>query len=105
MTDGYLLLSRGRQGEADYDRAALCLATGEMFRPALEDEGRRVTIAAVTPGGYLVRLAGIPVRYQTCAPDGTAVENEARVSHYAMMDKADYWNNRPGYREFENPRL
>lgn len=20
-----------------------------------------------------------------------------------MMDKADYWNNRPGYREFENP--
>ena len=103
VTDGYLLLSRGRQGEAGYDRAALCLATGEVFRPALEDEGRRVTIAAVTPGGYLVRLAGIPVRYQTCAPDGTTVENEVRVSHYAMMDKVDYWNNRPNYREFENP--
>lgn len=29
-------------------------------------------------------------------------ENEAILSHYAMMDKEDYWNNRPNYREFQN---
>ena len=63
-----------------------------MFRPDLEDGGQRVTIAAVMPQGYLVRLAGIP-----------AADSEMRLSHYAMMDKTDYWNGRPNYREFTDP--
>ena len=92
VVDGYLLLSRGKQGEKSYDRIALCLATGEMFSPDLEDRGQRVTIAAVTPEGYLVRLRGIPD-----AGNGTL------LSHYAMMNKADYWNNRPLWREFDDP--
>ena len=63
-----------------------------MFRPDLEHGGQRVTIAAVMPQGYLVRLAGIP-----------AAGSEMQLSHYAVMDKADYWNARPNYREFTDP--
>lgn len=103
VVDGYLLLSRGKQGGKDYDRIAFCFDTGEVFRPALEDDGQRVTIAAVTPQGYLVRLGGVTLPYQSQAPDGTPVEGEVRLGHYAMMDKADYWNNRPVWREFDNP--
>lgn len=92
VVDGHLFLVRGKPGEEGYGRIALCLATGEVFRPDLEDGGQRVTIAAVMPQGYLVRLAGIP-----------AAGSEMRLSHYAMMDKTDYWNARPNYREFINP--
>ena len=80
------------RGEEGYGRIALRLATGEVFRPDLEDGGQRVTIAAVIPQGYLVRLAGIP-----------AAGSEMQLSHYAVMDKADYWNARPNYREFTDP--
>ena len=92
VVDGHLFLVRGKPGEEGYGRIALRLATGEVFRPDLEDGGQRVTIAAVMPQGYLVRLAGIP-----------AADSEMRLSHYAMMDKTDYWNGRPNYREFTNP--
>lgn len=92
VVDGHLFLVRGKPGEEGYGRIALCLATGEVFRPDLEDGGQRVTIAAVMPQGYLVRLAGIP-----------AAGSKVRLSHYAVMDKADYWNGRPNYREFTNP--
>ena len=68
----------------------------------MEDEGKPVTVAAVTPEGYLVKLGGIPVKYQDYTPDGVPFENEAFLSHYAMMDKADYWNDRPNWREFTN---
>ena len=92
VVDGHLFLVRGKPGEEGYGRIALRLATGEVFRPDLEDGGQRVTIAAVMPQGYLVRLAGIP-----------AADSEMRLSHYAMMDKTDYWNGRPNYREFTDP--
>lgn len=101
VVDGYLLLSRGKQGEKDYDRIAFCLATGEVFRPTLKDSGQRVTIAAVTPRGYLVSLAGLKVRYRDRVSGSSG--RERNVSHYVMMDAADYWNNRPVYREFDNP--
>lgn len=102
VTDGHLFLVRGKPGEEGYDRIALCLATGEVFRPDLKENGERVTIAAITPKEYLVRLGGITLPYQSQAPGGTPVENEVRLGHYAMMDKADYWNNRPIWREFNN---
>lgn len=103
VVDGHLFLVRGKPGEEGYGRIALCLATGEVFRPGMEDEGKPVTVAAVTPEGYLVKLGGIPVKYQDYTPDGVPFENEAFLSHYAMMDKTDYWNARPNYREFINP--
>ncbi len=102
FVDGYLSVTLSGPGEEDYDRIALCLATGEVFRPGMEDEGKPVTVAAVTPEGYLVKLGGIPVKYQDYTPDGVPFENEAFLSHYAMMDKADYWNDRPNWREFTN---
>ena len=103
FVDGYLSVTLSGPGKEDYDRIALCLATGEVFRPGMEDEGKPVTVAAVTPEGYLVKLGGIPVKYQDYTPDGVPFENEAFLSHYAVMDKADFWNGRPSYREFTNP--
>lgn len=103
VVDGHLFLVRGKPGEEGYGRIALCLSTGEVFRPDLEDGGRRVTIAAVMPQGYLVRLAGVTLPNQSRTPGGPPVKDEVRLSRYAMMDKADFWNSRPNWREFRNP--
>lgn len=102
LVDGYLSVTLDGPDGEDGSSVTLCLATGEAFYPAMEDMDRPVIIAAVTPKGYLVKLGGIPFKYQDYTPDGVPYENEAILSHYAMMDKEDYWNNRPNYREFQN---
>lgn len=68
LVDGYLSATLWGPGEEDCDTIALCLATGEVARPALTDKGDPVIIAAVTPTGYLVRRKGILIRYQDKTP-------------------------------------
>lgn len=101
LVDEHLSISRSA-GEEKYESLTINLTTGEVFHPMLEDQDRPVIIVAVTPDKYVVRLGGIPIKYQDFTPDGVPIENETVIHHFAMMEKADYWNNRPNYQEFNN---
>lgn len=101
LVDGHITMSLST-GEEEYESMTISLATGEIFHPMLEDQDRPVIIVAVTPDRYVVKLGGIPIKYQDYTPDGVPIENETVIHHFAMMEKEDYWNNRPNYQEFNN---
>lgn len=102
LVDGHLSVSMQGPGEEEYENITIDLSSGEVFRPNLEDGDRPVIVVAVTPDRYVVKLGGIPTKFQDRTPDGVPFENETLIPHFAMMKKEDFWNNRPNYEEFDN---
>lgn len=97
----------GRLGEVlPALRYALDLETGEWKQQTLTygtwPEEYDVSVYGCYQDQYLVLMGYASVEYKDYQPDGTPITNTAQLPQYALIDKEDYWANRPNYHEFEN---
>ena len=51
-----------------------------------------------TDNEFLVQYSREPQKVMLTAPDGSQYESETSVVQYALIAKADFWQDKPNYR-------
>ena len=62
------------------------------------ETGEYLPIVWETDNEFLVQYSREPQKVMLTAPDGSQYESETSVVQYALIAKADFWQNKPNYR-------
>ena len=65
------------------------------------ETGEYLPIVWETDNEFLVQYSREPQKVMLTAPDGSQYESETSVIQYALIAKADFWQNKPNYRLVE----
>lgn len=65
------------------------------------ETGEYLPIVWETDNEFLVQYSREPQKVMLTAPDGSQYESETSVVHYALIAKADFWQDKPNYRLVE----
>ncbi len=97
------------QGEDSARYYSYSLAAGEILPLSLsyEYEGAQipVSIAAESDRWFLVNSGFTSLRRSATGTDGAFYTFDSMLTKYALMEKADYWNNVPNYIPFDDALL
>ena len=77
------------------------LASGTCSEVTLHggfETGEYLPIVWETDNEFLVQYSREPQKVMLTAPDGSQYESETSVVQYALIAKADFWQNKPNYR-------
>ena len=77
------------------------LASGTCSEVTLHggfETGEYLPIVWETDNEFLVQYSREPQKVMLTAPDGSQYESETSVIQYALIAKADFWQNKPNYR-------
>lgn len=80
------------------------LASGTCSEVTLHggfETGEYLPIVWETDNEFLVQYSREPQKVMLTAPDGSQYESETSVVQYALIAKADFWQNKPNYRLVE----
>ena len=80
------------------------LASGACLQVTLHggfETGEYLPIVWETDNEFLVQYSREPQKVMLTAPDGSQYESETSVVQYALIAKADFWQNKPNYRLVE----
>lgn len=77
------------------------LASGACLQVTLHggfETGEYLPIVWETDNEFLVQYSREPQKVMLTAPDGSQYESETSVVQYALIAKADFWQDKPNYR-------
>lgn len=84
-----------------YQTYGVDLASGACSQVTLHggfETGEYLPIVWETDNEFLVQYSREPQKVMLTAPDGSQYESETSVIQYALIAKADFWQNKPNYR-------
>ena len=87
-----------------YQTYGVDLASGTCSEVTLHggfETGEYLPIVWETDNEFLVQYSREPQKVMLTAPDGSQYESETSVVQYALIAKADFWQNKPNYRLVE----
>lgn len=87
-----------------YQTYGVDLASGACSQVTLHggfETGEYLPIVWETDNEFLVQYSREPQKVMLTAPDGSQYESETSVIQYALIAKADFWQDKPNYRLVE----
>ena len=84
-----------------YQTYGVDLASGACSQVTLHggfETGEYLPIVWETDNEFLVQYSREPQKVMLTAPDGSQYESETSVVQYALIAKADFWQDKPNYR-------
>lgn len=87
-----------------YQTYGVDLASGTCSEVTLHggfETGEYLPIVWETDNEFLVQYSREPQKVMLTAPDGSQYESETSVIQYALIAKADFWQDKPNYRLVE----
>lgn len=87
-----------------YQTYGVDLASGTCSEVTLHggfETGEYLPIVWETDNEFLVQYSREPQKVMLTAPDGSQYESETSVVQYALIAKADFWQDKPNYRLVE----
>ena len=89
--------------DQEQKRYAYDLITGELKQLSLQFNDAPLSILIETDGFFVVHTGDQEFSYADTAPDGAPITNTQLVPIYSLIQKEDYWNNRPNYTFISSP--